>query len=1220
MTYPLNPLTFPLSGIRLIEASAGTGKTYTIAALYLRLILGHGGENGFSRPLTPPEILVVTFTNAATEELRDRIRRRLTEAASFFRENTTGDDYLTALRGEFSEHVWPSCALRLERAAQWMDEAAVYTIHAWCQRMLRQHAFDSGGLFDFQVDADSRELLETAACDYWRCCFYPQPAPQLAEIFNLTKITTPAELLSAAGPFMKNPPLKNVPKNPFMLFQKRCQMMDDTRRIWEEDFGNAVSMLRQARADRSLNNNQYREKSLEKWIKQLKDWVFNGGLLPDDMALKKLSASGIQEAVSQNRSAPQHPAYAAFDALSDMPDARRITNELLFHAAKDITLRVEDAKQRTARAGFDDLLNRLKDALQPSVGNGLAAVIRAQYPVAMIDEFQDTDPVQYDIFSGIYRGDLDDALIMIGDPKQSIYAFRGADVHTYLSARKNTGDTVFTLGTNYRATEGMVAAVNRLFRSAVHHPDGAFLFRDKIPFYEATARPDAREPFVVCDRSVDGIRFCCLSQTAPVARTGDDGYESCIAEVAADDIVRLLNLGQQGRAGFRMADGAFRQLLPGDIAVLVRTGEQSRIIRRALNFRNVPSVYLSDRDSVFGADEVASVLSLLRACAAPEAASLLRAALSANILGHPVAWLDRLNRDESLWETECERFRRFREIWRRQGVLPMLRALLMAFDAPGRLLSQPGGERILTNVLHIAELLQAAASQLEGEHALIRWLSQQRRHPDTGDSEERVLRLESDDALVRVVTIHKSKGLEYPLVYLPFVCSFREISAKSAKKERVLRFHDSDGKWIVTQNMTPEAVAAADRERLAEDLRMLYVATTRSRYVCWMGMGVVKKFQDKTETAPLLHLSAIDYLLAGGDTISVMALPELLTAVKGGNPYIEIETEPQSGALEKFVPPSEKVSLTPARPFSKDILRDWKISSYSGVVRDAIHPVFEMRGQNTSPYSPVEDQLMEIIYESATFSKTTSSERTIHTFPRGAEAGTFLHDLLEMTVTEGLVVSGAYSPGAVSRILAFCRHHGQEDRAEFVSDWLLRFMTTRLSLPEEHGWMTLAELSPENCQSEMEFYIPIDNVDTGELDRVVTGAVVPGTARPELRRETFKGMLKGFMDLVFCWQGRYYVLDYKSNHLGETEAAYTRDAMRHAMLEHRYELQYVFYTLALHRLLKSRLADYAYDRDVGGVLWVFLRGVGVEGRGVYADKPLQSLIELLDDWCCGVAD
>jgi len=191
MVHPLNPLTFPLHGTRLIEASAGTGKTYTIAALYVRLVLGHGGENAFVRPLTPPDILVVTFTNAATQELRDRIRSRLTQAAAFFRHQDPGDDFLVSLGESCDGDAWPGNARLLDQAAQWMDEAAIFTIHSWSQRMLKRYAFGSGSLFDLELAPGEEHLMEQAACDYWRATFYPLPANQLAMVLSTLGVSTP---------------------------------------------------------------------------------------------------------------------------------------------------------------------------------------------------------------------------------------------------------------------------------------------------------------------------------------------------------------------------------------------------------------------------------------------------------------------------------------------------------------------------------------------------------------------------------------------------------------------------------------------------------------------------------------------------------------------------------------------------------------------------------------------------------------------------------------------------------------------------------------------------------------------------------------------------------------------------------------------------------------------------------------------------------------------
>ena len=327
----LDPLTFPLHGVRLIEASAGTGKTYTIAALYLRLVLGHGGENGFCRPLTPPEILVVTFTNAATQELRDRIRSRLTETAAYFRRQGMGDRYLQALRGDYDAGQWLVCARMLDQAAQWMDESAIHTIHAWCQQMIHQHAFDSGGLFDLELAPYERGLLEEAACDYWRSHFYPQPKEILSELMGIC--ATPLALLERIQPLLKERP--DSPDDPIVLIEKRLQAIEGTRRILDSDFEVVTERIRRAQADKTLNGNKYRTDSLTQWLKALRTWVKDNGPLPDVRTLEKFSSSGLKAGLAKNKTVPEHPAYQALDRLNENLAALEIDTALFYHAAED---------------------------------------------------------------------------------------------------------------------------------------------------------------------------------------------------------------------------------------------------------------------------------------------------------------------------------------------------------------------------------------------------------------------------------------------------------------------------------------------------------------------------------------------------------------------------------------------------------------------------------------------------------------------------------------------------------------------------------------------------------------------------------------------------------------------------------------------------------------------------------------------------------------------
>lgn len=1218
MVEKLNPMTFPLSGVRFIEASAGTGKTYTIAALYLRLVLGHGNGNGFSRPLTPPEILVVTFTNAATEELRERIRSRLTEAAGFFRGTGKGDLFLEALKNDYDSDEWPAMAMRLEQAAQWMDESAIHTIHAWCQRMLRQHAFDSLSLFDLELAPSDQDLLEEAACDFWRAGFYPQNVGLLSEFKTVARISTPQELLKQVWPIINAVDCveASFTVNPFDIAEQRIQSIESARLAWASDFDRAVKQVTQAQADKTLNNNKYRKPSLDKWVFQLDQWVNHAGPLPENQALEKFSTQGLTDGTSKKKAPPVHPAYDALDRLNEDLASKDIKQALVYYAAAEIRKRVAAAKDRLSRMGFNDLLTRLGQALsQPEpAGNRLAQVIREQFPVAMIDEFQDTDPVQYSSFGSIYLSQANTGLFMIGDPKQAIYAFRGADIHTYLKAKDDTLGHHYTLERNYRSTQSMVDAVNQVFGRASHLSQGPFLFKDQIPF-DPVAAQGRQEKLMVDGQKIPAMTLWQIDQDVPLIKTGPEGYIARMAQAGAQKIAHLISLGGQMpcQAGFAGPGGDMTPLKPSDIAVLVRDGREASAIRSELAARGVKSVYLSDRESVFDSPEALSLLYILQACADPTNDNLVRTALATQVLDLSFETLDRLKQDELAWEGELERFKQFQYIWHHQGVLPMVRALLSAFNVGARMLATPPGERQLTNVLHLAEMIQAAAADLDGEQGVIRWLAGQIEHPQ-GGGDDQIIRLESDQALVRVVTIHKSKGLEYPLVFLPFICSFRKVTAANSS---VIKIHDKDGAVRMMVHPQADELDIVDQERLAEDLRILYVALTRACHACWLGMGVMGKVSKKHGETTELHQSGVGYLLKGGEMIPTAELPSILADMKGDCDAIAVTQLPNL-SLKSPAPETEHQILLPARTFTGKIPKNWRITSYSGILTGAAMPdavadtqVSLKKNAVDSPDSPAQDQLQEAAGEESLSLATTSEERSIHTFARGPEPGTFLHDLLEWAAHMGFDRVARETEATREKVKTLCGRRGWDAWVDVLSDWLLELIQTPLSV---HGAsMTLSDLGSNRCRAEMEFLFAAHRVDILDLDRLVTGAVLPGIIRPMLRQDRVNGMLKGFIDLVFCFDGRYFVLDYKSNYLGEDQDAYGQDAMVQAMVGHRYDLQYLLYILALHRLLKARLKDYDYERDVGGAVYLFLRGVNKSGQGVYMDKPPAALIYKLDN-------
>ena len=1208
-------LAFPLRGSQLIEASAGTGKTFTISALYLRLVLGHGGESsGFGRELLPPQILVVTFTDAATKELRERIRTRLAEAARYFRDETPAPDSLIAeLREEFSPEQWSGCANRLDIAAQWMDEAAVSTIHSWCQRMLREHAFDSGSLFTQTLETDHSDLLGEVLRDYWRLFCYPMQDDALSWV--RTNWGGPAALLPRVRGLFASERESTQGKEPAELIAEslleRRTALVDLKMPWQQWADELLAICQQGVASKTVDGRKMQARYFEPWFEKIKAWAADEALEQLDIGtgFTRLTPDGMAEAWKGE--VPRHPGLDAMPGLKlsldglPTPDAA-----VLQHAAQWVGARFEEEKRRRAEMGFDDMLLRLDAALQADGGERLASLIREQFPVALIDEFQDTDPVQYRIFESIYRIEENNpecGLFLIGDPKQAIYAFRGADIYTYLRARQATTGRLHTLGTNFRSSHGMVNAVNHVFERAELRETGrgAFLFREDsgenpVPFLPVQSQ-GRKEVLHVDGQSLAALNIWHLVADQPLSGVV---YRQQLAAACASEITALLNGGQQGLAGFTQDGKAFRGLLPADIAILVRDGKEAQAVRGELSARGVRSVYLSDKDSVFAAQEAHDLLTWLKACAEPDAERPLRAALASITLNLTLAELEQLNQDELAWEARVMQFRRYREIWRKQGVLPMLRRLLHDFQLPQALITRSDGERVLTNLLHLSELLQQAAAELDGEQALIRHLSEHLALSGQA-GEEQILRLESDEQLVKVVTIHKSKGLEYPLVFLPFICSAKPVDGSRLP----LHYHDAAGKAQVTLKPTAELIALADDERLAEDLRLLYVALTRAQHACWLGVTDLKRGNNNSS---VLHLSALGYLLGGGAALAESAgLTRWLEDLQQDCPALSYSEMPEATSELYHPPRNEATLLAPLIPKRK-ASENWWIASYSALrIGDSMSV-----GSDEAPENPQAQKLFddERLDPEAPREVATGGA-DIHRFPRGPNPGTFLHGLLEWAGDEGFNASPKAVEDAVGRR---CNRRGWEGWIVTLSDWLQHLLRSPLHIGGGQPPVVFEQLS--QYRVEMEFWFASHTVDVLKLDELVRQHTHNGVARVAAEPVLLNGMFKGFIDLTFEHEGRYYVADYKSNWLGVDDAAYTEQAMEQSILDNRYDLQYVLYLLALHRQLKARLPDYDYDRHIGGALYLFLRGTRAASQGVYFARPPRELIERLDRLFQGKAE
>ena len=1049
-------LNSPLEGTNLIEAGAGTGKTYTITGLFLRLIL--------ERRLPVNQILVVTYTVAATEELRDRIRRKIREALEACSAGTSPDSFLQGLLFKVPDREEAAALLRA--ALLDFDEAAISTIHGFCQRTLHENAFESGNLFDTELEPEQETgLIAEIVQDFWRRHFYDAPREwvQYALSLNLGPVFF-QELLKKGR---SQPDLKIIPRTGPVVFtalEPFRRAYGELRNAWPE----VREEVKQAFGDPGLTAD-YTDRVAETLGLMDAFLADERPAFPLPEKFEKFTTGGLKKKTRKNWESPRHPYFLWCDALRQAAGALQVEMDrhLLFLKGaifQTLWQELPIRKQRRNIQSFDDLLIRLRRSLEKAGGDELSREVRKRYRAALIDEFQDTDPVQYAIFHNIF-GKGGSLLFLIGDPKQAIYSFRGADLFAYLKAAGRV-DRRYTLDRNWRSEPGLIAAVNTVFGSR----ENAFLYRE-IPFEPAVAEGGTPSFLTIRGKMESPLQFW-LVPSADGGLINKGEAEALIPGAVAGEISRLLRLGEKGEALLGR-----RRPREGDVAVLVRTNRQARLMQTALGRLKIASV-LYTTGNLFDTPEAQEVQRVLDGMVHPLQEGRIRAALATNLLGVTGENLENLTGDEAGWEEWFSRFREYYETGKQKGFIRMFRYFLLREKVRSRLLDLPNGERRLTNVLHLSEVLhQTAVEEKLGLNGLLKWLVRQR-DPGSPRREEHQLRLESDAEAVKIVTIHKSKGLEYPIVFCPFNWESSKI------KKGAFSFHDRMDDWRLNLVLDPKAgdfralVEWAEQEELAENLRLLYVSLTRAKNRCTLIWG---RFRD-AETSSLAYL-----LVPPGDggaqpvkevgihfqaKTDEMLRQDLNELARKSKDMIRVTDLPIAPGEEVGPEGKDREELT-GRVFRGPVSRDWQIASFSRLALGFKETVASRRYEDLSADLPDHDQALaseEPLLDPEPFS--------IFAFPRGAKAGTLLHDLLEnldFTETDPSV--------AMNLVADKLAEYGFDPKWRETIDGLIGRVLAA-PLPSPFGGFTLAKISRAERLSELEFYFPLRRLTPQGLGKI----------------------------------------------------------------------------------------------------------------------------------------
>ena len=1165
-------------GRSLVEASAGTGKTWTIAVLYLRLLL--------ERKLTPRQVIVSTFTNAAAAELRERLRGKLLWALA---EADKHRDGIASDEARHSDCAWirkrwrkqPAGldvdVQRLQAALAEFDAAPIATLHALCSRILAEHPFAAGALFRGREMIDGKTLEAALVADLWRVIAQGEESDELVKLARAADITL--STLRKYVPVLLQADVEVGPFDPTTVWLQVATVIGDAS-AWASTARSVLAKPGLLRLGGGL----------EKAWRALSDALDAGGNdLADVLFEHRDALTGAGEFKGVNKSGREHAGVCklAEDSVAIACCVPPLTLDLAGKAPLRTFLA---AAQRWCRAAlqarldaanqssFDQLLVTVRDALAPRDGQrALADALFAAWPVALVDEFQDTDPVQFGILDAIYC-DADGAqrgrLVMIGDPKQAIYRFRGGDVATYERARQAVpvADRL-TLDTNHRSSRRYVEAVNQFYgntgrtlgpagsRSPIRYEDvQASSRRDDTPL--RSARADAPIP-------------CPLVLHRIAADDDASDLEAHALRVCAGQIAWALS-----EDGYRIGD---KPLKPGDIAVLLPSNAQLAKLAVMLKARGVPCVTGSQK-SVFDTATARELRLVLHAVLHPEDPRILRAALATRLCGASLGALQALRHDAAAWDIHASRFHALHVTLERGGPLALVAALLEQHAA--RLLDTVEGERILTDLRHLGELLQEAWDQGSGGEQMLAWFADQMAGGEEGGdaADARALRLESDAARVKLMTLHASKGLEFGVVFLPLMWKHGPIN----KGARLLASDDGAAKYIVEG----PAKDIVKQQEFEERYRILYVALTRAIHACHV-------FVLPTGDASPAITSARSKDVALNN-IELSAFPSddapSIRVIHGWNPH-----DGRVWQGEAVAPGARSARPLPAAPAGPLPMRhSFTTLSGGGRHRLGLEDAAAEDEAQAHAVADAEGDLDGAIdgAEAVSNADTNAIEATGHpeldalAGVAGADFGNAVHQLFELRVPG--------QPIAPETVLAALREHGVRPRdgdLDALAAALAQRLQAVLETPlAEVGGPRLGALAGVDMRAELEFNYPLDGASLRALRRACETHGEPGLV--PVREQTLAGLMNGKIDLVFAHGGRFHVLDYKGNHLAAGAQGCLEDyapaALEAKMLGTGYRLQALLYTVAVERYLRERLGTgYRRDQHLGDCWYLFIRAVGL---------------------------
>lgn len=1103
-TLPFDPLNVTLTDSNLIEASAGTGKTYSITILALRLII----EKGFG----VEKILMVTYTKSAVAELEERVRVFVRHAFQYISGDNIDDSTIKKLVENSIELIGERLVEeRLSNAVLFLDETAIFTIHSFCQKTLTEFAFETGEIFGNEILSNQNEIVDQAVNEYWRCHITLLEVETLTHLVQLgfSRESIQRVILSTLAGKMF---VTDNSKNPIETTNE-CTLLTD--RLVKHQ----TSVEEYYLANRTDLIELITEKASRNFQKLIGENVFDK---------ERFIEVYIEKFKSKNP--PKYLSKELPDFYELVEEAVHVEEELNTYYLGVINFLYKEAisfsvdlirktKKRKHKLTYEDLINNLHKALTTEHTNEpLIRELNFKYKAVFIDEFQDTDKLQYEIFNTAFHGNS--VLFYIGDPKQSIYGFRKADIETYKKAKKEVNN-IYSMDKNYRSTGELISAMNLFFSPQ----EGFDAFSDEEIVYEQVTK--GKDVGVLTEGE---------KKVFPLTITACNKNEE-IFENVANQIHHVLLTNQ--------ING--QNVMPSDIGVLVRSKENGVAIKNALSQLNIPAVTI-DESKVMVSEEAKILGFVLAASLEPNKGNINKA-----LLNHLTAYS--INNILSFDEVAVlSNFYRLQGVWVSSGVYSALMTFITLYNVKSVLLKdQTIGERSLTNVYQVMELLHKyESSKNASPEEVLTWM-RQFLDGKYVDGDEFIQRVESDNDAVNIVTIHKSKGLAYPIVFAPFL----DMVSKFSGRNTLVEYRDDEsGQYVYSVDKTESQIEQYEKQTEPENRRLLYVALTRAVYKCFITNNTSKKI---SSLKPFLEG------LESVDTTSFVEYTEMMEPT--GQKY-----QFQKQEIERIGRSTQNIEL-------KD--DSWRVLSYSGL--NTHHATTTKKNELNEDHT---------LYDEFIFKK----------LPKGSITGEFLHYLFEFT---DYTDSNRWDKIIQRAGKVYSKVYNEELNKEYLTHIS---EVVQCQLTDNRGnQFQLNQIGNKSKMAEMEFYFKVEDFNTAKLNGLSSLYQINSN-------QDYDGMMNGFIDLFFEYQGKYYILDWKSNHLGGDVGCYDEEGVSQAMLENNYHLQYLIYCVAVKRFLSTRIKDFDYNTHFGGVYYLFLRGVRAhEKTGVFYSFPDEELINQMDE-------